>query len=100
MDIKSIMRGKRGMAGDIGGTLITLLVVGVLAYVSIKIFSDMSTNLTTGLTGNAAASAGNFTSGIWSSISLLANTPYLLGALALLAVVMAFGYYAGGSRLK
>jgi hypothetical protein len=50
----------RGMAGDVGGTLITLLVIGVLAYVSIKIFSDMSTNLTAGFTGNALAASSNF----------------------------------------
>jgi hypothetical protein len=88
------------MAGDVGGTLITLLVIGVLAYVSIKIFSDMSTNLTTGFTGQALASSNNFTAGIWSSVSLLSNVPYLIGALALLGVVMAFGYYAGGGKMR
>lgn len=88
------------MVGDVGGTLITLLVIGVLAYVSIKIFSDMSTNLTAGFTGNALAASSNFTTGIWQSVQLLANIPYLIGALALLGVVMLFGYYAGGGRMK
>ena len=89
-------------SGNIGSALITLLVVGVLAYVSINIFNTLSTGSQFDVSSSTAATAakGNFTSGIWGSISLLSNTPYLIGALALLAVVMAFGYYAGGSKLR
>jgi hypothetical protein len=100
MELKNLFRCKRGMVGDVGGTLITLLVIGVLAYVSIKIFADMSTSLTAGITGNGLAASNNFTAGIWSAIGLLSNVPYLIGALALLGVVMLFGYYAGGGKMK
>jgi hypothetical protein len=94
MDIRN-----RGMMGNVGQTLITLLVIGVLAYVCISIFNSMSTSLTTGITGQGLAASNNFTAGIWSAIGLLSNVPYLIGALALLGVVVLFGYYAGGGKI-
>lgn len=86
---------------NVGNTLITLLVIGVLAYVAINLFNTMSGTSTFDVSSSTTATAAknNFTSGIWSSISLLSNVPYLIGALALLGVVMLFGYYAGGGKL-
>jgi hypothetical protein len=87
--------------GTVGKTLITLLVIGVLAYVCINIFNAMSTNLTSGLSSSTTAllASQNFTAGIWSAVGLLSNVPYLIGALALLGVVVLFGYYAGGGKI-
>jgi hypothetical protein len=88
---------------NVGGTLITLLTIGVLAYVTINMFNTMSATDVFGIGTNpnlsAVAAKNNFTAGIWSSISLMAQVPYLIGALALLGVVMLFGYYAGGTKM-
>ena len=87
---------------NVGNTLIALLTIGVLAYISINLFNTMSTGSNFDVSSSTVATwaKGNFTGGIWQSIQLMSNIPYLIGALALLGVVMLFGYYAGGSTLR
>jgi hypothetical protein len=86
---------------NVGGTLITLLTIGVIAYVSISLFNSISTTSGFDVSSSTIATLAksNFTAGIWSSVQLMSNVPYLIGALCLLGVVMAFGYYASSGKM-
>ena len=94
------LRSRKGqMAGNVTENMLALLIIGAVAFVSIKVFSELSTNLTAGLTGEADASAGNFSAGIWDAYGLMSIVPYIIGALVILVLIVGFARLVGVGRL-
>lgn len=96
-----IVRSKKGqmLAGGVAENMLALLVIVAVAYITIKVATNLETNTTAGLTGEADLAAGNFTDGLWDSYQLMALAPYLIGALVVIALVVGFARLVGVGRM-
>ncbi len=79
--------GNKGQLASVPNQMILLLIVVVVGIITIKVFGQLDTNLREGLTGAAAASAGNFSSGTYDGFQTLSITPYIAVAVVIIGLV-------------
>lgn len=96
------IQNKGQVGAGVSESILGLLVIVAIAYVTIKVGNSMGTNTLTGDVSSsteARMSHGNFTDNLWDSYQLMSLTPYLIGALVVITLVIGFAKLIGVGKL-
>jgi hypothetical protein len=96
------VKNKGQVAGGVAENLLVLLVIVAIAFVTIRVASNMESSFSSGdVASSTAASAahGNFSGGLWDAYQLMSLAPYLIGALVVIALVVGFARIVGVGRM-
>lgn len=89
--------GNKGQANNaIVAAMIIVLMVGVVGLIGVTVYDSIDNSIGSDLTGDALATKGNFTDGVYDGYDLASNIPIILAAGLLLTVIIGFGMYVRG----